>query len=221
MPGSTIQRPSAILKRSRRAVARRVFTTRGSGGTADALASGASWSNPVEVQILSSAPAFAHACHTSVSFGSASREGCRAEARRAKADLVHSELRLGPTLVSPADWTRTPLSGKIRATSERPSWSSRHTNERMPMRKLSRFSTHLAALTIALLAGWYLVTRAAAAGAGRPRPGAPPQPMSFFITSVAKGDGANYGGLAGADAHCQQLGDGRRTRRAASPGMPT
>ena len=30
--------------------------------------------------------------------------------------------------------------------------------------------------------------------------------MSFFITSVRKGDGANYGGLAGADAHCQQLG---------------
>jgi hypothetical protein len=34
---------------------------------------------------------------------------------------------------------------------------------------------------------------------------APPQPMSFFITSAGKGDGANYGGLAGADAHCQAL----------------
>jgi hypothetical protein len=33
----------------------------------------------------------------------------------------------------------------------------------------------------------------------------PPQPMSFFITSAGKGDGANYGGLAGADAYCQQL----------------
>jgi hypothetical protein len=33
----------------------------------------------------------------------------------------------------------------------------------------------------------------------------PPQPMSFFVTSVGKGDGANLGGLAGADAHCQQL----------------
>ena len=31
------------------------------------------------------------------------------------------------------------------------------------------------------------------------------QPMSFFVTSVSKGDGANYGGLAGADAHCQAL----------------
>lgn len=36
-------------------------------------------------------------------------------------------------------------------------------------------------------------------------PQAPPQPMSFFITSVSKGDGANLGGLAGADAYCQQL----------------
>ena len=33
----------------------------------------------------------------------------------------------------------------------------------------------------------------------------PQQPMSFFVTSVAKGDGGNYGGLAGADAHCQML----------------
>jgi hypothetical protein len=45
-----------------------------------------------------------------------------------------------------------------------------------------------------------------------------PQPMSFFITSVGKGDGANYGGLAGADAHCQQLataaGRGAATWRA-------
>jgi hypothetical protein len=31
------------------------------------------------------------------------------------------------------------------------------------------------------------------------------QPMSFFVTSTSKGDGANYGGLAGADAHCQML----------------
>src|SRR5499427_8270130 len=33
----------------------------------------------------------------------------------------------------------------------------------------------------------------------------PAQPMSFFVTSAGKGDGANYGGLAGADAYCQQL----------------
>ena len=31
------------------------------------------------------------------------------------------------------------------------------------------------------------------------------QPMSFFVTSEGPGDGANLGGLAGADAHCQSL----------------
>jgi hypothetical protein len=30
-------------------------------------------------------------------------------------------------------------------------------------------------------------------------------PMSFFITSVGTGKGADLGGLAGADAHCQKL----------------
>ncbi|HEY0920248.1 DUF1554 domain-containing protein [Devosia sp.] len=31
--------------------------------------------------------------------------------------------------------------------------------------------------------------------------------MSFFVTSSGSGDGANLGGLAGADAHCQQLAE--------------
>jgi hypothetical protein len=31
--------------------------------------------------------------------------------------------------------------------------------------------------------------------------------MTFFVTSVGLGDGANLGGLAGADAHCQQLAE--------------
>ena len=59
---------------------------------------------------------------------------------------------------------------------------------------------------------------------------AAPQPMSFFVTSVGLGDGANLGGLAGADAHCQTLataagrGDSTwraylRTGLAAGPGM--
>ncbi len=30
-------------------------------------------------------------------------------------------------------------------------------------------------------------------------------PMSFFVTSTGKGNGANLGGLAGADAHCASL----------------
>jgi len=43
-------------------------------------------------------------------------------------------------------------------------------------------------------------------------------PMGFFITSVGSGNGANLGGLAGADKHCQTLaaaaGGGNRTWRA-------
>ena len=33
------------------------------------------------------------------------------------------------------------------------------------------------------------------------------QPMSFFVTSAGPGNGADLGGLAGADAHCQSLGE--------------
>jgi hypothetical protein len=35
--------------------------------------------------------------------------------------------------------------------------------------------------------------------------------MSFFVTSVGLGDGANLGGLEGADAHCQQLAEAAGT----------
>lgn len=46
----------------------------------------------------------------------------------------------------------------------------------------------------------------------------PSGPMGFFVTSAGPGDGANLGGLAGADAHCQKLaasaGAGARTWRA-------
>jgi hypothetical protein len=58
---------------------------------------------------------------------------------------------------------------------------------------------------------------------------AAPAPMTFFITSVGLGDGANLGGLAGADAHCQKLasavGAGDKTWKAylstsASDGKP-
>ena len=42
--------------------------------------------------------------------------------------------------------------------------------------------------------------------------------MSFFVTSAGPGKGADLGGLAGADAHCQQLaqaaGAGGKTWRA-------
>src|SRR5438128_8570821 len=53
-------------------------------------------------------------------------------------------------------------------------------------------------LAIALAGGSYL------AMAQQP-PAAPPQPMSFFITSAGSGKGADLGGLAGADQRCQTL----------------
>jgi hypothetical protein len=56
----------------------------------------------------------------------------------------------------------------------------------------------LAALVSSVVLGAYLVE------AQQP-PAAPPQPMSFFVTSVGLGNGANLGGLAGADRHCQTL----------------
>jgi len=54
--------------------------------------------------------------------------------------------------------------------------------------------------------------------------------MTFFVTSTGSGRGADYGGLAGADAHCQALataaGSGHRVWRAylstsPSPASPT
>ncbi len=52
---------------------------------------------------------------------------------------------------------------------------------------------------------WGMAAIVMAAGAlGVQAQQANPQ-MSFFITSVGSGNGANLGGLAGADAHCQNL----------------
>ena len=48
-----------------------------------------------------------------------------------------------------------------------------------------------------------------------------PKDMTFFVTSVGSGKGADLGGLAGADQHCQALakaaGAGDRTRAQALP----
>jgi hypothetical protein len=52
----------------------------------------------------------------------------------------------------------------------------------------------LSAIALGVLAG--------CASSGGP---APTGPMSFFITSAGSGKGADLGGLAGADAHCQKL----------------
>ena len=58
----------------------------------------------------------------------------------------------------------------------------------------------LAALIVSVVLGAYFVE------AQQPPPApAQQQPMSFFVTSVGLGNGANLGGLAGADRHCQTL----------------
>jgi hypothetical protein len=62
-----------------------------------------------------------------------------------------------------------------------------------------RISTVIAVGTLFVLGGTCLLVAQA------PPPQTPPMPMSFFVTSVGNGDGANLGGLAGADAHCQAL----------------
>lgn len=59
---------------------------------------------------------------------------------------------------------------------------------------------------------------ASAQTATAPATTAPKPPLSFFITSEGLGKGADLGGLAGADAHCQKLataaGAGGKTWRA-------
>src|SRR5437660_6304586 len=63
----------------------------------------------------------------------------------------------------------------------------------------------LAALMVMALGTVVLIAQNAGQAQGQRGAQGPPQPMSFFVTSVGKGDGANYGGLAGADAYCQTL----------------
>jgi len=60
--------------------------------------------------------------------------------------------------------------------------------------------------TLATLAAVSLVSTAMPAQTPPAAP-QPTAPMTFFITSVGKGDGANLGGLDGADAHCKALAD--------------
>ena len=63
----------------------------------------------------------------------------------------------------------------------------------------------LAVLIVAAVPGAYVLAQQPAAPAGGQPTAAQKQPMSFFITSAGKGDGANLGGLDGADAHCNAL----------------
>lgn len=61
-------------------------------------------------------------------------------------------------------------------------------------------ATWLCASLAALSCGQHASAQTAAAAATAPKP-----PLSFFITSEGTGKGADLGGLAGADAHCQKL----------------
>lgn len=90
---------------------------------------------------------------------------------------------------------------------------------------MNRFRMTCAAATMGLIGVAFATPQAqqpapAAPAQGQPAAqpqgrGGPPQPMSFFVTSVGLGKGGNLGGLAGADAHCQALakaaGAGDRT----------
>jgi len=64
-----------------------------------------------------------------------------------------------------------------------------------------------------LLAGLLVLSATAAFAEEPPKP-----PLGFFVTSTGLGKGADLGGLAGADAHCQKLASsvsaGNRTWRA-------
>src|SRR5580692_12862915 len=70
-------------------------------------------------------------------------------------------------------------------------------------------------LQLAIVTATALISLGAVANAQQ----APQAPnMTFFVTSAGPGKGADLGGLAGADAHCQQLaasvGAGGKTWRA-------
>jgi hypothetical protein len=58
---------------------------------------------------------------------------------------------------------------------------------------MTRLTSGLAASIALVVAGCSGMTRTSSSG------------MSFFITSTGSGKGADYGGLAGADRHCQTL----------------
>jgi hypothetical protein len=64
-----------------------------------------------------------------------------------------------------------------------------------------------------LLTGLFVLSATAAFAEEPPKP-----PLGFFVTSTGLGKGADLGGLAGADAHCQKLASsvsaGNRTWRA-------
>jgi hypothetical protein len=63
---------------------------------------------------------------------------------------------------------------------------------------------------VGIIAGTLALSHDATAQRGEP---GPPPEMGFFVTSVGLGDGGNLGGLAGADAHCQNLAQAAGSNR--------
>lgn len=57
------------------------------------------------------------------------------------------------------------------------------------------------------------IASALLAGAGAGAAAGEPADMTFFVTSVGKGKGADLGGLEGADAHCQALAEAAGSKR--------
>jgi hypothetical protein len=94
------------------------------------------------------------------------------------------------------------------------------TNSPVSKLRVTRWSIAAGAFALLLSAGSYIALAQAPAGGAPAAPAAPqlqpqserapqkPSPrMSFFVTSVGMGDGANLGGLSGADRHCQALAE--------------
>jgi hypothetical protein len=79
------------------------------------------------------------------------------------------------------------------------------TNPEGTTMKTSRIAAAFALLTLSAS----VMAQAPAGGANAGPP--PDTSMSFFVTSVGLGKGANLGGLAGADAHCAALAEAAGT----------
>jgi hypothetical protein len=62
-----------------------------------------------------------------------------------------------------------------------------------------------AAIAVVAASTFALAQQPAQPPAQPPAAAPPPQPMSFFVTSAGPGKGADLGGIAGADRHCQSL----------------
>jgi hypothetical protein len=79
------------------------------------------------------------------------------------------------------------------------------------MRRMHHLLAAIALAALGSLVAFAQAPQQPAAPAGQGAPpgqggrGAPKGEPSFFITSAGKGDGANYGGIAGADAYCAQM----------------